>query len=256
MTRKKGRAKKSAKTTINKAIKYWGSSLTTGELRETLERRAKELERSMNAIGNQSDFALKKLPAYNLFKELSSGEDGNRRFNMPSGSRLATIQALNKIDAIQQMKSSTLKGAKEIVVGRRNRFVSQNVDALTVNYMKQNPELTKTEAHNKAVYYLRKLTKSEEFYDFLHSDVYEKMTQKYNLESGDLIRDFMTRTFNLVEHYKEMAEKENEVQETYENYIEGIETTKGAKFKYKKAIAKDTITDDELERVKKRMKWK
>lgn len=251
-----GRAKRSAKSTINKAVKYWGSSLSTGELRDTLEKRVKELERSMNAIGSQSDFALKKLPAYNLFKEFSSGEDGNRRFNMPSGSRLATIQALNKIDAIREMKSSTLKGAKEIVVGRRNRFVSQNVDALTLNYMKANSELSKTEAHNKAVYYLRKLTKSEEFYDFLHSDVYEKMTQKYNLESGDLIRDFMTRTMNLIDKYHDMGEKEKEVQSDYSTYITEIETTKGAKFKYKKAIAKDTITDDELERVKKKMKWK
>ncbi len=236
--------------------KWWGSDIPTPDLRKILDRRVREIERSMNAIGGQNDFALKKLPAYQLFKELSKGQEGNRKMDLSSGSRLETVQALNKIDTLQNMKSSTLKGSKAIIAKRKRHFVEKNVEAIALNYLRDNPELTEEKARNKATYFLRRLTNSEEFYDFLHSTEYEKITGKYGLESGDIIRDFMTRTVSLLDNYMELEETQMGVEQNYTNYLTYIEQTKGATFEFKQVISEDTILDEELEEIKKDKNWK
>lgn len=236
--------------------KWWGSDLSTLELHKVLDKRVRQVERSLNAIGGNNDWILKKLPAYQLFKELSKGEEGKRKMNLPKSSRLETIQSLNKLETIQNMKTSTLTGAKQVVAKRKKHFIDKNWEAIAQTYMDNNPELDSTKAKNKAVYYLRRLTNSKEFYEFLHSTEYAKITDKYSLESGDLIRDFMTRTVNLLEKYSELEDVQMGVEQGYANYLNEIENTKGAEFEMKKVISEETILDEELEEIKKDKQWK
>lgn len=235
--------------------KWWGSDLSTTDLRKILDRRVKEIERSMNAIGGQNDFALKKLPAYQLFKEFSKGAEGNRKWNMASKSRLETVQALNKVEVLQSMKSSTLKGAKEVVADRKRRFVEKNWESIMAMYIKQDPTLDYKTAKNKSIYYLRRLTNSEEFYNFLHSEEYEKLTSKYEMTSGDIIRDYVSRTANLLETYTQLEETQEDVQGQISKYISDVEKTKGKTFEFKQAISSETVLDEELEEIKKEKGW-
>ncbi|MBO7716323.1 MAG: hypothetical protein J6S85_22350 [Methanobrevibacter sp.] len=234
---------------------YWGKDYSNEDLKKILDQKIRKAERQLNKIGESDDWLLERLPAYQMFKEFSKASDGKDRvldFDKliyrgvdMALSRLGLLQALNKMDTLLNMKSATLTGAKEIIKNRKNAFINRNIDSVTKKYM-EDYGLSHEKAENKAYYFLRKMTKSEEFYDFLHSAEYEKLTQKYGLDSGDLIRDYYFRTVDMLTKYSELEETQENVSDYYGDYLSRVEDPRTKqKFYMSDVLTKETIWYDE-----------
>ena len=234
---------------------YWGKDYSNQDLKKILDQKIRKAERQLNKIGESDDWLLERLPAYQMFKEFSKASDGKDRVldfdNLiyrgvdMALSRLGLLQALNKMDTLLNMKSATLTGAKEIIKNRKNAFINRNLDSVTKKYM-EDYGLSHEKAENKAYYFLRKMTKSEEFYDFLHSAEYEKLTQKYGLDSGDLIRDYYFRTVDMLTKYSELEETQEDVSNYYGDYLSRVEDPRTKqKFYMSDVLTKETIWYDE-----------
>lgn len=232
--------------------KYWGSNYSNEDLKKILDKKIEKANKQLNKIGETDDWLLQRLPAYQMFKEFSDVVDGigARKINFDDIvykgsdlvlSRLGLLQSLNKIDTLLGMKSATVTGAREIVKNRKNAFINKNLDFITQKYMDEYG-LTEEKAKNKALYFLRKMTKSEEFYDFLHSAEYEKLSEKYGLESGDLIRDYYSRTVDLLDKFSKLDETQEKVSNFYGSYLSRVEDPKTQQRLYMSdVLTKDTI---------------
>lgn len=236
--------------------KYWGSDYSNEDLKKILDKKIEKANKQLNKIGETDDWLLQRLPAYQMFKEFSDVIDGSRKISFDdivykgadlTLSRLGLLQSLNKIDTLLQMKSATVTGAREIVKNRKNAFINKNLDSVTKKYM-DDYGLGEEKAKNKALYFLRKMTKSEEFYDFLHSAEYAKLTDKYGLDSGDLIRDYYFRTVDLLDKFSELEETQEDVTDFYGDYLSRVEDPRTQqRFYMSDVLTKDTIMYDERE---------
>lgn len=230
--------------------KYWGSNYSNEDLKSILDKKIEKANKQLNRIGETDDWLLQRLPAYQMFKEFSDVVDGSRKISFDDIvykgtdlvlSRLGLLQSLNKIDTLLNMKSATVTGAREIVKNRKNAFINKNLDAVTKKYM-EDYGLGEEKAQNKALYFLRKMTKSEEFYDFLHSAEYEKLSEKYGLDSGDLIRDYYFRTVDMLSKFSELDKTQDKVTNFYGDYLSRVEDPKTQQRLYMSDVfTKDTI---------------
>lgn len=171
----------------------------------------KKIQKSMNARENFS----KKIKSggwryirsydYELYKEL---------FNIGDIMSLGRQDIMKALKILQRIKKSdyTLEKTKERIKNQNAKFLEKNEKTLKLLLEREGKRVTEYNILMKA----KEFTDSEDYYDFLHSETYKKITEKHKMESGDLIKDYLKNPDNALKHYedylKEVENPENEIQ--------------------------------------------
>lgn len=184
------------------------TTLTKIELLKEYQKTFKMIERSMKAREKASDWRYKTGYTYDLFKELEN-------FDITKASRNELIKAMTGLEKI--MKGDyTLKATKERIKKENENFLKNNTDVMKKLLEKEGKKVSERNIKKKA----KEFTDSQDYYNFLHSDTYKKLTEHYKVSSDDLIQDYLMNQENALEYYddylKGIEENEDEVFELSE----------------------------------------
>lgn len=162
------------------------------------ERKAKENEESNGWKYTQNT-------SYQLWKEL-------KQFK-PS-----TIKALSRNEILHMVKTSstilenkyhTLSATEKQIKKQEREFAKRNYDTIRELLEKEGGRGKITDKMIRTR--MKDISNDKQYYDFLHSEEYKRLTEKYKMESGDLQRDYLLNMDNALEHYSEYLERlENE----------------------------------------------
>lgn len=184
------------------------TTLTKLELLKEYQKTFKTIERSMKAREKASDWRYQTGYTYDLYKEL-------KNFDIANVSRNEVIKALKGLDKI--MKGDyTLKATVERIKKENENFLKNNTDVMKKLLEKEGKKISERNIKQKA----KEFTNSQDYYNFLHSDTYKKLTEHYKVSSDDLIQDYLMNQENALEYYEDylkgIEENENEVFELSE----------------------------------------
>lgn len=167
---------------------FYNSNLSLNELRKIEKRLENMVRKSQGAIAKQNDWRYKTTSQHQLYKELLENKS-----RMPVKNKLETIQSINKLQEMLKGKGATLKGTKELIKNREASFIGKAV-ARGIN-----PHVAAKEA------------KSKDFYDFLHSDTYKKLSLSVGkIGSPEVQAQYMRHKRHALEYYNELLEKYSE----------------------------------------------
>lgn len=106
--------------------------------------------------------------------------------------------------SILENKYYTLQATREQIKRQYEQFAERNYDTVKQLLEKEGrSDITDSMIKNR----LKKISNDRDFYDFLHSEEYKKLTEKYKMESGDLQRDYILNMDNALEHYGDYLER-------------------------------------------------
>lgn len=164
--------------------KYWGSNTSLEELYEIEAKLEKMVIKSQEAIGKQKDWRMQKTKQHQLYKELLEGGK-----HLPIGSRLETIQSINKLQQMLRGKGGTLKGTREMIKQQEADFIGRAV------------------ARGVDPYKAKEQARSKEFYDFLHSETYEKLAKSTGkMGSPKIQAEYMKSEGRASDYYDKLIE--------------------------------------------------
>lgn len=200
---------KKAKKTLNTPKEMYQK--TKKELTEEYLSDFKKIQKSMNARENFS----KKIKSggwrylrsydYELYKELQNIKDYTQLGRQDMMKALKTVERIKK-------SNYTLDKTKARIRKENAKFLEKNEKTLKLLLEREGKRVTEYNILMKA----KEFTDSEDYYDFLHSETYKKITEKHKMESGDLIKDYLKNPDNALKHYedylKEVENPENEIQ--------------------------------------------
>lgn len=193
------------------------TTLTKLELLKEYQKTFKTIERSMKAREKAGDWRYKTGYTYDLYKELKS-------FDIAKASRNEVIKALTGLDKI--MKGDyTLKATAERIKKENENFLKNNTDAMKKLLKKEGKKISERNIKQKA----KEFTDSQDYYNFLHSDTYKKLTEHYKVSSDDLIQDYLMNRENALEYY--------------EDYLKGIEENEDEVFELSELLLDNPFED-------------
>lgn len=168
-----------------KTDNFYGKDYSLKELQKIEKRLENMVRRSQGAIAKQKDWRYKTTSQHQLYKELLENKK-----SMPHKNKTEVIQSINKLQAMANGKGATLKGTKELIKNREASFIGKAV-ARGVE-----PEVAKKRA------------KSKEFYDFLHSDTYQKISASVGKAgSPTVLAEYMKHERTALEYYENLVNK-------------------------------------------------
>lgn len=177
-----------------KTTKFYNTDKSLNELRLIEKRLENMVRKSQEAIekASEKDWRYGKTEQHQLYQELL--KDRNR---LPIANKQQTIQSINKLQQMLKGKGGTLKGTKEIIKNREEAFVKKAVAG----------GLSERKARQRA--------KSKDFYNFLHSDTYKKLTASTGKAgSGVIVQNYLKHEENANDYYdKLLAKKEDNFEE-------------------------------------------
>ena len=177
-----------------KTEKFGQSTKSFEELKEIEKRLEAMVERSQGAIARQKDWRYKTTSQHELYKELL---DKDGKLDLDNSDRNQTLSNIKKLQKILKGKGATLKGTKEIIKNREASFIGKAVNAGI------NP------------YKAAKIAKSKQFYDFLHSDEYKKLSKSVGKAGSPVIMaEYMKHEESAVEYFLDLiTQKEKDMEE-------------------------------------------
>lgn len=175
-----------------KTFKAYGSKYSDDKLLEIQKRLESMVERTHGAIERESakDWRLGETSQHQLYKEY-------KKTGFTNKNRLETINNINKLQQMLANKGGTLKGTKEIVKNREAYFINKAME----------DGIDKRRA--------KEIAKSKDFYDFLHSDTYEKIANSVGKKGSPTIAtEYMKNPQSAVKYYEKLvANRENQAKE-------------------------------------------
>jgi hypothetical protein len=184
----------------------------------------KKIERSMTARLNYSKkvktggWRFLKSYDYELYKELISIGD---IASLSRGDLMHAFKLVNKI----LNAGYTLKKTKERIQKENERFLENNYKTLEKLLKKEGKAVTEYNVLMKA----KSITSDQDYYDFLHSDTYKKLTEHYKVSSDDLIQDYLLNQENALGYYDE--------------YLKGIEENENEQFELSELLLDNPFED-------------
>lgn len=175
-----------------KKDKFYNSDLSLQELQKIEKRLENIVRRSQEAIEKQTDWRYKTTDQHQLYKEVLEGKN-----RLPVSNKLETIQSINMLQQMARGKGATLKGSKELIKNREASFVGKAV------------------AKGVSPYKAKQIAKSKDFYDFLHSDTYKKLSASVGKAgSPTILAEYMKYQGDALDYYEELLEnKEKQISE-------------------------------------------
>lgn len=193
------------------------TTLTKAQLLKEYQKAFKTIERSMKAREKLDDWRYQTGYTYDLYKELKS-------FDIAKASRNEIIKGLTGLDKI--MKGDyTLKATTERIKKENENFLKNNTDVMKKLLEKEGKKVSERNIKQKA----KEFTDSQDYYNFLHSDTYKKLTEHYKVSSDDLIQDYLMNRENALEYY--------------EDYLKGIEENEDEVFELSELLLDNPFED-------------
>lgn len=171
-----------------KTDKFYNSDLSLEEL-QRVEKRLEDLVRkSQQAIANTEDWRYQSTRQHQLYKEVLENKE-----RMPIGNKTEVVQSINTLQLLLKGKGATLKGTKELIKNREELFINKGIQV----------GISKAES--------KKIARSKEFYDFLHSDEYKKLSASVgHAGSPTLIDQYLLHKDNAISYFKSLiSDKED-----------------------------------------------
>lgn len=166
-----------------KTFKAYGSKYSDDKLLEIQKRLESMVERTHGAIERESakDWRLGKTTQHQLYREY-------KKTGFTNKNRLETINNINKLQQMLANKGGTLKGTKEIVKNREAYFIEKAID----------DGIDEKRA--------KEIAKSKDFYDFLHSDTYEKIANSVGKKGSPTIaNEYIKKPDSAVKYYEKLV---------------------------------------------------
>ena len=178
-----------------KKDKFYGSDYSLKELREIERRLEKMVKRSQNAIEKTKDWRYQTTKQHQIYKELFPTVE----HKLENRNKLQTIQNINMLQQIVSGKGATLKGTKEMIKNRENALLDKELPKL------MNSGYTEAEATKLITDTIR----SKEFYDFLHSDTYAKLSKSVGKAgSPTIIAEYIKYEGSAIAYYNDLVSGE------------------------------------------------
>lgn len=183
--------------------------MTRNEMLKEYKKEFKKIERSMKAREKMNDWRYTIDSSYQIFKELES-------ISLKGIARSGLISALKGLEQIQE-RGYTKKDVEQFIKKNEENFIKNNYDNIKRLLEKEGGrgEITDRMIQTRA----KDIAKDKDYYNYLHSDTYKKLTEHYKIESGDLIRDYIMNKENALEHYEKYLDKV-EKQEDFDGELE------------------------------------
>ena len=183
--------------------------LTASELMKLYAKNYKQINRSMLArekmgekLGDKKGgWKFLQNTSYQLWKEIKKISPND----MTSLSRNEILHLVKTSNTILENKYHTLKGTEEQIKKQYREFSKRNYEVVKELLEKEGGRGKITDKMIKTR--MEDISNDKEYYDFLHSDEYKKLTEKYKMESGDLQRDYILNQDNALEHYSDYLER-------------------------------------------------
>lgn len=171
-----------------------------------IQRSMKAREKKAEQFKSSGGWKYVENTSYNLFKEMLKPE------NIVDMSRNDLLHLVKLSQTIMQDKAHTLKGTEEQIKKAYENFAKRNYDTVKDLLEKEGGRGKITDKMIKTR--MKDIANDKDYYDFLHSDEYKKLTEKYKIESGDLQRDYILNQDNALKHYGDFLKKveENEME--------------------------------------------
>ena len=193
------------------------TKMTKVDLLKEYKKEFKQIERSMNAREKLNDWRYKTGYNYDLYKEISS-------LSLENLTRNEVIKAVTGLEKILK-GDYTLKATKERIKKENENFLKNNRNVMEKLLEREGKKVSERNIKQKA----KEFTKSTDYYDFLHSSTYKKLTEHYKVSSDDLIQDYLLNQENALEYY--------------ENYLEGIEENENEIFELSELLLDNPFED-------------
>ena len=178
-----------------KKDKFYGSDYSLKELREIERRLEKMVKRSQNAIEKTKDWRYQTTKQHQIYKELFPTVE----HKLENRNKLQTIQNINMLQQIVQGKGATLKGTKEIIKNRESALLNKELPKL----------MSQGYTESEATKMINDTIRSKEFYDFLHSDTYNKLSKSVGKAgSPTIVAEFIKFEKSAVAYYRDLVSSE------------------------------------------------
>lgn len=178
-----------------KKDKFYGSDYSLKELREIERRLEKMVKRSQNAIEKTKDWRYQTTKQHQIYKELFPTVE----HKLENRNKLQTIQNINMLQQIVQGKGATLKGTKEIIKNRESALLNKELPKL----------MGQGYTESEATKMINDTIRSKEFYDFLHSDTYQKLSKSVGKAgSPTIVAEFIKFEKSAVAYYNKLIASE------------------------------------------------
>lgn len=173
-----------------KKDKFYGSDYSLKELRKIEKQLEGIAKKSHEAIEKQGDWRLKTTDQHQLYLE-------SQKIGLSTKNKLDTIRSINMLQKMVNGKGATLKGTKELVKNREQAFIDKAV------------------ASGVGKRRAKEVAKSKDFYDFLHSDTYKKLSASVGKAGSPTITaEYMKHEKSALKYYEELvANRTNEASE-------------------------------------------
>lgn len=171
-----------------KTDKFYNSDLSLEELQRVEKRLEDMVRKSQQAISKTDDWRYQSTHQHQLYKEVLENKE-----RMPIGNKTEVVQSINTLQILLKGKGATLKGTKELIKNREELFINKGIQA----------GISKAES--------KKIARSKEFYDFLHSDEYKKLSASVgHAGSPTLIDQYLLHKDNAISYFKKLiSDKED-----------------------------------------------
>lgn len=170
------------------------SKKTNDELYNIAARMYKMAARTHNAIEKSGDWLMTKTDQHKLWTTIN--KDLERRAAI-EGDTLTRKDAINLIIGLQSTitgKGGTLAGTKELVKHRLDVFVNAAKRAYEDAGTPENERLTERQLRSRA--------RSKEFFNFLSSDAFRKLSESTgNMGSDKMIEQYLNHPDNALNYY-------------------------------------------------------
>lgn len=175
---------------------FYNKGYSLEELQKIEERLEKMVERSQGAIERTKDWRYQTTKQHQLYKEfITKKEEGI----YSTDSVLLTLRSINTLQAILAGKGATLKGTKEIIKNREQALINKELPKL------MNDGYTEAEARKM----LKSTVRDKNFYDFLHSDDYKKISKSVGKAgSPTILAEYVKFEKSAIKYYHELAKRE------------------------------------------------
>ena len=172
---------------------FYNKGYSLEELQKIEERLEKMVERSQGAIERTKDWRYQTTKQHQLYKEfLKKKKEGIYTVDNLQN----TLQSINALQAMLAGKGATLKGTKEIIKNREQALINKEMPKL------MNDGYTEAEARKM----LTKTVKDRNFYDFLHSDTYAKLSKSVGKAgSPTILAEFVKFEKSAIKYYENLV---------------------------------------------------
>lgn len=164
-----------------------------------IQRSMKARERKAEQLKNKGGWKYIENTSYNLFKEMLSPD------KMLDMSRNDILHLVKISQTVMQDKHHTLSGTEEQIKKQYEQFAKRNYETVKSLLEKEGGRGKITDKMIKTR--MKDISNDKDYYDFLHSDEYKKLTEKYKIGSDDLQRDYILNQDNALNHYGDFLKK-------------------------------------------------